>query len=481
MTQFVGVVRPVTALLIATCILMLGNGLLGVLIPLRAQTEGFSDFVIGLFGSAFYTGFVAGCLFVPAIIARVGHVRTFSALTALLTVTPLLHSLATDAIFWCFARMLAGVCIAGIFLVLESWLAAASETETRGRVLGIYLAVHFIALTIGMQLISVGPETGVALFTLTAILFSLGAVPIALTGTLAPPLPRKPKIRLGWLLGLSPAAAITSFLIGLTNGAFFSLTPLYGTAVGMNSALVAAAIAVAYIAGAALQFPIGSAADTYGRRLLLITTGALSALGGLALFAVANLGTYAVLVAMAIYGGASFSIYGLALAHANDLVHKKRAVEVSSGLMLIFSIGAAIGPTLAAGVMQLGGAATLFLFTALIHAGVAGVVFVRRLMRPVIPRRRRRRFQPITKVTTPAVYRLDPRAEPQTELPPQPMPEASIVDGQAVPSEWQDWQEWQDTNESGGAERDGGDRAGDETGAAADGDKPDAPANVGGA
>jgi len=417
MPQFVGVLRPITALLIATLLFSLGMGLVGVLVPLGAKDLGFSDFSIGIMGSIYFTGFVLGCILTPGMIARVGHIRAFTALTAILTVSPLLHSLAPDVILWSIARAIAGFCIAGLFMCLESWLAGAAEVSNRGRIMGVYLAVHQFAMTLGMQLISSASTTSFVLFSLCAVLFSLGAVPVSLTGTSAPPLPRKPKLRIGWLMGVSPAAAIGAFLIGVANSAFLSLAPLYVAGAGLSSAMVAIMLAIAMTAGAVCQFPIGSAADKYGRRPALVVTGLASAVGGLGLYVAANAGAAAIAVAMFFYGAATFSIYGIIIAHANDLVHKKRAVEVSSGLLLLFSIGAVIGPSIAAVTMEVFGHGGLFLHTAIFHGALASVVFVRRQLRPKLPRRRRRKFRPVTRVTTPAVYQLDPRGEAAPEAP----------------------------------------------------------------
>jgi len=77
-----GVLRPVTALLLATAIAMAGHGILVMLLPLKASAAAFSSFEIGLMGSGYFAGLVGGCLLAPAIITRVGHIRAFSAFTA---------------------------------------------------------------------------------------------------------------------------------------------------------------------------------------------------------------------------------------------------------------------------------------------------------------------------------------------------------------------------------------------------------------
>ena len=215
-----GLLRPVTALLMAASILLMGNGLLGILLPVRADLEHFSSVEIGFMGSAHYLGLVAGCVLCPLVIGRVGHIRAFVAFTASATITPLLHAIWPDPIAWTALRALNGICFAGLFMGIESWLTASSTLETRGRVLAAYTFLNFTVVIAGMQMTGLADPRGFELFSLVAILYSLAAVPVALTATTAPSPPRSARLRLGWLFEVSPAA-----VVGLlpSRSAFFAL------------------------------------------------------------------------------------------------------------------------------------------------------------------------------------------------------------------------------------------------------------------
>ena len=63
-------------------ILMLGAGLQGTLLGVRATLEGFPTLVIGAVMAAYYVGYVAGSLVAPSLIHRVGHIRVFAALSS---------------------------------------------------------------------------------------------------------------------------------------------------------------------------------------------------------------------------------------------------------------------------------------------------------------------------------------------------------------------------------------------------------------
>ncbi|MGB3718701.1 MAG: MFS transporter [Proteobacteria bacterium] len=405
-----GLLRPVTALLIAAAILLMGNGLLNVLIPVRADVEHFSRLAIGLLGSAYYAGLVLGCFFAPKVIARVGHIRAFVAFTAIATITPLLHAILTEPFFWSALRALNGFCFAGLFMGIESWLCGASTMETRGRVLASYTVVNLTVVTLGMQMMGLGTPGSFELFSLVAILYSLAAVPVALTRTSAPTPPATAKLRLGWLINVSPAAVAGCFFTGVANGAFWSLAPLYGRSAGLSLTEVAMFMTLAVLGGAASQWPVGYLSDRVGRRPLLVTVGIVGAAAGIALYVLSTSSPWAIFPFAVLYGCCAFPIYTLCVAHANDLVHKKRAVEVSSGLLLTFSIGAVIGPLVAGYLMSIAGHGALFLHSALAHLLIAVVMVVRVKLRPKLPAERKENFIVVPK-TTPAVFELDPRAE----------------------------------------------------------------------
>lgn len=405
-----GILRPVTALLLAAAVLLMGNGLIGVLVPLRADVEEFTRLDIGIMGSVYHVGLMAGCLLTPRIIARVGHVRAFTAFTAIATTTPLLHAMAIDPIAWALLRGLNGLCFAGLFMGIESWLNAASSNETRGRVFGAYTLLNLTVVTAGIQMVTLGEPKGFELFSIVAVLYSLAAVPVALTATPAPTPPRTARLRIWWLMSVSPAAVIACLFTGVANGAFWTLAPIYGQNAGLGIGGTALFLTMAVLSGALTQWPIGHLSDRLGRRLMLTLAGVCAAGIGILLYVVSTGSAPVILAAGAAYGMMAFAVYPLAVAHANDLVHKKRAVEVSGGLLLTYAVGAIAGPLTASAAMDAAGHGALFLHSALAHALIAAVMLARWQMRPQLPKRHREEFVAVPR-TTPAAFELDPRAE----------------------------------------------------------------------
>lgn len=406
--------RPVVALLVAAAILLSGNGLQAVLLPLRADINGFTRLEVGLLGSFYYLGLIIGCLTTPFIIARVGHIRAFVAFTATATIAPLLHAVWSDPYLWWAMRALNGLCFAGLAMGIESWLTGASTPETRGRVLAAYTFLNLTVVTAGIQMLALADPAGFELFSLIAILYSLAAVPVALTTTTAPPAPQSARLRLGWLLSVSPAAVMGCFFTGLANAAFWSLSPVYAKANGLPITGIVSFLTFAVLAGAVTQWPIGRLSDHMGRRTVLIGTALLAAAAGAGLN-LASFGAHWLILALgALYGAAAFPIYSLCVAHANDLVDKKRAVEVSGGLLLVFSLGAICGPLFASWIMSKLGPGALFLHSAAAHSLIAIVMLARAALRPELPQDTKEVFVNVPR-TTQVVFELDPRSEPSPE------------------------------------------------------------------
>ncbi len=402
--------RPVTALLIAAGVLLMGNGLFGVLVPIRADMENFQAVEIGVLGSAYFTGLMAGCFVGPRIIGRVGHIRAFVAFTAVVTVTPLLQAMWIEPFAWYGLRVLNGICFAGLFMGIESWLTSTAEQHTRARILAVYTLINLTVVTAGMQLVNVAPVAGFELFAVVAILYSLAAVPVALTGVMAPTPPVQAELRLRWLFEISPAAVLGCLFAGFANAAFWSLTPLYGKSAGLDIPQTAMMLTIGVLAGAVAQWPAGVLSDRFGRRGLLLISALGSAVAGAGLYVFAASSATVLFVLVAAYGACAFPIYTLCVAHANDLIPRERAVEVSGGLLLTFSGAAMAGPVVAAGVMELMGPAALFLNTAAAHVLIVVVLLVRLGLRPQLPVEEGEAFVAVPR-TTPAVFGLDPRTD----------------------------------------------------------------------
>ena len=132
------------ALLLGFGILMLGDGLQGTLLAVRASLQAFPVTVTGLIMSMFSVGFLGGSLYAPRIVERVGHIRVFAALASIASAAILVHAVFVNPITWGALRFISGFCFAGIYVVAESWLNDRATNETRGQLLSVYMVITYL-------------------------------------------------------------------------------------------------------------------------------------------------------------------------------------------------------------------------------------------------------------------------------------------------------------------------------------------------
>ncbi|MBU3739565.1 MAG: MFS transporter [Rhodoferax sp.] len=353
---------PLASLLSGVSMLVVGTGLLFSAIGAQAGSAKFSGFVTGLIMSAYFAGFVYGTYGCPAIIRRVGHIRAFAAMASVASALPILHALWVNPWFWGSLRFVSGVCIVGMYIVVESWLNVVAHSEQRGKVFAAYMAVSGVSMALGQWLILVGDRFGFVPFALVSILFSFALLPLTLTPVDEPTPSEAPKLGLINLLSTTPIGVLAAFGCGLLNGAFFSLGHSFGQGVGFSEAGIATFMAATILGGAVFQWPVGHLSDRHDRRWVLLWVCVASAAVAGAGYFLARDYEGSLIVLGVVYGGLAFSIYGLGVAHANDLIDPSRVLEVTGGLLLLYGIGATVGPILAGGIMDLAGPESLMLY-----------------------------------------------------------------------------------------------------------------------
>jgi MFS family permease len=404
--------------LLSLAIVMMGNGLQNVLLPIRANLEAFPTPVIGLLASVYYAGFMGGCLLVPWVVRRVGHIRAFAAFCAIASATALIHALVVDSMAWAALRLFSGFCFAGIYVVVESWMNERADNTNRGRLLSVYRIVDLGALSVGQLLLPLADPMAFTLFSAIAILVSLGLVPICMTSASAPGPIVTVRLRLWRLYGVSPLGVVGAFGTGLANGALWGLGMIFASRLGMELDFVAYFMALTVVGGVILQWPIGRLSDHIDRRTVLAFTAVVASLAGVVL---AIFGAGSELLALGVgclYGGLSMPLYSLAISHANDFLDEGDFVETSSGLMFCFSTGAVIGPLLAAPLIDVIGPGGLFVFTATTHAVLAAFAFYRMTQRPAFPVEEQDPFRSVP-IMTALILDLDPRAPDMEDSAPE--------------------------------------------------------------
>lgn len=404
------VVAPVGALLASVALLLMGNGLQGTLLPLRAEIEAFSPVAIGVMGSSYFLGFALGCFYGPVVVGRVGHIRTFTAAAALASTVALAHALIPLAWAWWPLRALTGFAFAILYMVIESWLNERATNETRGTVMSIYTVINLTVIMAGQMLLTVYDPASFPPFALASILVSLAALPIALSTALAPAPLHSTKVRFVRLYRISPVGFMGAFAVGLGNGAFWSLAPLFATGSGLGVGGVATFMSLVVLGGAIGQYPLGKLSDRTDRRRVILAAAIGVVVTGALLPVVAGLFSPGLYIGAFLFGLTAMPVYSLSVAHMNDFVEPDGFVEASSGMLMVYAAGAIAGPMIASWATGLIGTDLLFPYIAVVYLGFAAFVVLRMRARAAPAPDARPDFV-ATAGTSPALSALDPRSD----------------------------------------------------------------------
>jgi MFS family permease len=409
-------IASVGPLLISVGLMQIANGLFGSLLGVRlGQDEAISSEVSGLVLSGYFMGMTVGCLVCGRIIDRVGHVRTFAVLISIVSAVSVGHAYLVDPVFWWVLRVVYGFCMAGAYMVAESWLNGAVDNRSRGTLLSIYMIVQFGAMSGSQYLLNLASAETFILFGLTSIVFSLSLVPLSLQkpGSSGGGEVASSALSFRELYHISPLGMVCSFGSGIMMGAILAGGPIFGSAIGLSVSMIAQFISVMIFGGLLMQYPLGKLSDLMDRRTVM--TGALF-VGTVAavVLALVPLPFWLFLTIAGLHGGIASTLYSISVAHTNDYLDPSDLVPASAGLLLAFGIGAAAGPIVATQVMGLVGNWGFYGFSGLVSLAVGGFALWRMASRPPVPMEEQGPFVFVSRAS-PVGAELDPRAEPSDE------------------------------------------------------------------
>jgi MFS family permease len=388
-------------------------GALSPLVGIQLVRQSVPTELIGLITSAYFVGFLAVTLTAHHVIDRVGHVRAFSALAALAAIATLLHIVLRHPAAWGAWRAVIGYAIAGMFVIIESWLNDKATSENRGRIFALYSVVSWGAAGLGPLALNYGDADGTQLFALITMVLVCALIPLALTTTGNPEIGHRSHFGIRRLYRISPLGVIACFGAGLINTSLWGLLPVYAAKVGIGARAVSVLLSTSVIGALLVQMPIGALADRFGRRPLMLVT----CLGGVAVAVLVPLHgdpSFAMLLVLtALLSSFAAPLYALGVGQTNDYIQRQDFVAASAGLLFAWGLGSSIGPAMAAAVMGPLGPRGLFVFLAA-GLGVIALVVVARIIR-------RRALSPVQQSNYVAVPQtqgtygapeLDPRGAP---------------------------------------------------------------------
>ncbi len=357
-------IRASWALLLGIGFMMLGNGLQGTLLGVRATIEGFETFTTGVVMAFYFMGMLIGGILTPELVKRVGHIRVFAALASTASIAILLHSVYVNPWTWSAMRLVTGICYSGLYVVSESWLNDRASNENRGKMLSVYMVIITLGMGSGQFLLNVADPASAELFILISVIISFSLVPILLTARPAPAFGDSEAMSLFTLFKLSPLAVVGNALTGAAHGSVFGMGAVYALQKGFDNDLVSLFMASFLLGGLLFQWPIGWLSDRFGRRGVMLAIAILAA--GLCALATYWPHTNTWYIPLIVFtGGAVMPMYSLCIAYANDRLPAEKIVAASGAMVIAAGIGLSIGPVLVSYAMSVMGPNAYFL-------GIAG-------------------------------------------------------------------------------------------------------------
>ncbi|MCP4330505.1 MAG: MFS transporter [Alphaproteobacteria bacterium] len=343
------------------------TGLQGPLPAVRAFGEGFDTSNTGLIMAGFFAGYLVGALMAPRMIRNVGHTKVFAAVASIASGTALLHAVFVDPVVWFALRLATGFCLAGIFIVTETWLNLRSPNEVRGKIMNLYLMVTYLGWGTGALLLNLSSPLGYDLFILASVLISFGIVPILLSTQPTPSFEAPKPLGVLALYRRFPLGVGAIFMAGLAVGALIGAGPIFAHQSGFITAHVSLFMAAIFLGSLIFMWPIGILSDRYDRSRVMIAVASLAAFAALLLAATPVDIEILIFLLTALFAGPCFSIYGICLAITNDHLEPDEMVGGGTTLFICFSVGMILGPVISTEIIEAWQPSAYFLFLATVQ------------------------------------------------------------------------------------------------------------------
>ncbi|WP_434697061.1 MFS transporter [Pseudomonas sp. Z1-14] len=432
--------KPFRALYFASLMMLIGSGLLSTYLALRLAADNVDSLWVGALMAANYFGLVLGGKIGHRLIARVGHIRAYSACAGIVGAAVLGHGLVNWLPAWIVLRMIVGLGMMCQYMVIESWLNEQAEAKQRGVVFSGYMIASYLGLVLGQLILVMHPALGLELLMLVALCFALCLVPVALTRRIHPaplhPAPMEPR----FFIKRVPQSLTTVLGSGLIVGSFYGLAPLYASQQGLTTEQVGLFMGSCIFAGLLVQWPLGWLSDRYDRALLIRCFALILVVCALPLAILSKVPVEVLFIAGFCCSLVQFCLYPLAVAFSNDHVEGDRRVSLTAMLLVTYGVGASIGPLAAGVLMKLFGSQMLYGFFALF-----ALVLVWRIRPKAVTNLHQVDDAPLHHVampdnmtSSPLVACLDPRVDeqvvqdqmqtsPNPDVEPEPEPELEPV------------------------------------------------------
>jgi len=337
-----------------------GQGLLNTVVVLRL-----SSFNAGVSTSVFAAGMLFGSFQSAYLIYRFGRSRVYAVFMILFACTSILFGLSNSELLWHVLRFLCGYAVAPVHIIAQSSLLNISTRENCGRYLALYgISVHG-ATALSQLLLDVFDINTIAPFIFVSLVALLAVIPIQMI--YFPVLRSVKKLRFSRfkkLYAMHPDSVISCLAGGMLIASTKGLLPGYIETIGFSLKDVAFFMLLTIGGGVVLRYPVGCLSDLFNDRIVAFGLFVVSLILSCVMLLLLSINFHEVIITgtiLFLLGGALFSVYPTSMTYLCECIHdSKYSTEISQGLLLSFTFGAIIGPTIISSVIYEYGVEWLF-------------------------------------------------------------------------------------------------------------------------
>lgn len=396
--------RSIRSVLLSVVLLLAGHGLQLTLLPLQAQALGWPSHLVGVTGSAYYLGFLVGCLLVGTIVRRVGHIRAFLVFVALAALAISLAGSAPIFIAWVVLRAINGCAMAVLYTVVESWLNERSSDAHRGSLLALYTVLSLGAMATGQ--LFVDQLSFDALFKIAFAIVIAAVIPIGLTNNEQPAITSSAATDWRAAFSASQVGIVGAALSGVVVGLTWTVGAINAADVSGSADAGARFVLFTIAGGLIAQIPAGRLSDYVDRRWVIAALALIGLTG--AVLPIAWRDPNLLDVSALLHGAGSMPMYSICIAHANDNANGG-FLSIATSMLMASSLGSVVGPILFSAIEALS-SGNGFTITASAAFGVCLAWTLTRILLHRVSRDHFEPFHPLPK-TTPEIVTLDPRTQ----------------------------------------------------------------------
>jgi MFS family permease len=350
------ILANLTSLISASFFVTMSNAAITTMIGILVAKSGGGQSDVALIAACYSVGFLAGCILAPSHIQRVGFIRAFTAAAAVLTIAIIALDMAGAVLVWAGLRLMMGFAVAVTTAIADAWINGTAPNDQRGRIIAVYsivLGIASIASQMAFLFLDAGTDGFVLLF---AIAMNSAVVLVAMTSSAVPEVPAVRPGSISAFRDISPAASIGAFASGFARAGIISIVPFYLAKNGVEENLVAMAVAALYLGRLVFQWPIGQISDRLDRRsvlaalaigtaIIMFLTVLPSSYEGRFISGEAGRVNQTVsFLVLLVLGGVLFPMYSVASSIAFDRAGGRSMVDISTSLLIAYSVGSIAGP-----------------------------------------------------------------------------------------------------------------------------------------